>query len=59
MHKRTIVVKFSYDLPDIEMIIPIPFEVDTEEYIDKLLEAILDDKFKYGAEWDFSDGISG
>lgn len=40
------------------MIIPIPDDRDTEEYIDELLEAILNDEFRYNVEWDFVDGIS-
>lgn len=58
VERRTILVRFSYNLPEIAMVIPVPFEVDTEEYIDRLFETVLDEKFKYRADWDFVDGIS-
>ena len=40
------------------MIIPVPDNRDSEEYIDELLDGILNDDLKYNVEWDFSDGIS-
>lgn len=40
------------------MIIQIPEDRDTEEYIDELLEGILADEFRYNVEWDFADGLS-
>ena len=58
VEKRTISVKPSCFAPEFEMIIPIPDDRDTEEYIDELLEAILNDEFRYNVEWDFVDGIS-
>ena len=35
------------------MIISVPNDWDTEEYIDQYLESILNDDMKYNAEWDF------
>lgn len=58
MEKRTIRVKPSCFMPEFEMIISIPDGRDYEEYIDELLEAILNDEFRYNVEWDFVDGIS-
>lgn len=40
------------------MIISIPEGRDAEEYIDELLDAILNEDLRYNAEWDFIDGIS-
>ena len=40
------------------MIISIPGGRDSEEYIDELLDAILNDEFRYNVEWDFVDGLS-
>lgn len=40
------------------MIISIPEGRDTEEYIDELLDAILNEGLRYNVEWDFVDGIS-
>jgi len=37
----------------------VPSERDDEEYIDELLDLILDAKFKYNSGiWEFVDGIS-
>lgn len=58
MEKRTILVKPSCFAPEFEMIITIPDGRDAEEYIDELLDGILNDDFKYNVEWDFADGIS-
>lgn len=58
MEKRTIWVKPSCFAPELEMIIPVPTERDTEEYIDELLDGILADEFRYNVEWDFIDGLS-
>ena len=58
MEKRTIWVKPSCFAPEFEMIIPIPTDRDDEEYIDKMLNAILNDEFRNNAEWDFVDGLS-
>ena len=58
MGKRTIWVKSSCFAPEFEMIIPVPDNRDSEEYIDELLDGILNDDLKYNVEWDFSDGIS-
>lgn len=58
MEKRTIWVKPSCFVPEFEMIIPVPEDRDTEEYIDELLDATLSDEFRYNVEWDFVDGLS-
>lgn len=58
MEKRTILVKPSCFAPEFEMIIQIPEDRDSTEYIDKLLEGILADEFRYNVEWDFVDGLS-
>lgn len=58
MEKRTIWVKPSCFAPEFEMVIPIPVGRDSEEYIDELLDGILNDDLRYNVEWDFSDGIS-
>ncbi len=44
--------------PEFEMIIPVPTDRDDEEYIDELLDGILNDEFRYNIEWDFVDGLS-
>ena len=46
MEKRTISVKPSCFTPEFEMIISIPDGRDSEEYIDELLDAILNDEFR-------------
>lgn len=43
MEKRTILVKSSCFAPEFEMIISVPEDRDTEEYIDELLDGILND----------------
>ena len=58
MEKRTIWVKSSCFAPEFEMIIPIPTDRDDEEYIDELLDGILNPEFRYNVEWDFVDGLS-
>lgn len=58
MEKRTIWVKPSTFAPKFEMIIPVPTDRDDEEYIDELLDGILNDEFRYNIEWDFVDGLS-
>lgn len=58
MEKRTIWVKPSTFVPEFEMIIPVPTDRDDEEYIDELLDGILNDEFRYNIEWDFVDGLS-
>ena len=58
MEKRTIRVKPSCFAPEFEMIITIPDGRDAEEYIDELLDGILNGDLKYNVEWDFTDGIS-
>ena len=40
------------------MIISIPEDRDTEEYIDELLDCILNEDLRYNVDWDFIDGIS-
>lgn len=58
MKKRTIWVKPSCFAPEFEMIIPIPEDRDSEEYIEEMLDSILNDEFRYNVEWDFVDGLS-
>lgn len=58
MNKRTILIQLSCFAPEIEMIIDIPESRDSEEYIDELLDGILNDEFRYKAEWEFVDGLS-
>lgn len=58
MEKRTIWVKPSTFAPEFEMIIPVPTDRDDEEYIDELLDGILNDEFRYNIEWDFVNGLS-
>lgn len=35
------------------MEIDVPEDCDKEEYIDELLDSMLDDEFRYNVEWDF------
>lgn len=58
MEKRTISVKPSCFAPEFEMIISIPENRDAEEYIDELLNSILNGDLRYNVEWDFVDGIT-
>lgn len=58
MERRTISVKPSCFAPEFEMIISIPEDRDTEEYIDELLDCILNEDLRYNVDWDFIDGIS-
>lgn len=58
MEKRTIWVKPSSLAPEFEMIIYVPTDRDDEEYIDELLDGILNDEFRYNVDWDFVDGLS-
>lgn len=53
MVKKHIRAKLSCFAPEIEMIIPVPKERDSEEYIDELLESILNDEFRLNCDWDF------
>lgn len=52
MTKR-IEVTLSCFAPTIIMEITIPSNRDAEEYIDELLDSILNDEFRYNIEWDF------
>ena len=58
MEKRTIWIKPNCFIPEFEMVIPVPDNRDSEEYIDELLDGILKDDLKYNIEWDFVDGLS-
>ena len=40
------------------MTISIPENCDAEEYIDELLDSILNGDLRYNVEWDFVDEIS-
>lgn len=55
--KRTIRVKSSCFISEFEMIIPIPEDKDSVEYIDGVLESVLKEDLLYNVEWDFVDGI--
>lgn len=57
MEKRTITVRPSCFAPEFEMIIAVPNDRDTEEYIDELLDGVINDDFRYNAEWEFVDSI--
>lgn len=50
---RRIIVSLSCFAPTIMMEIPIPDNRDDKEYIDEFLEGILNDEFRYNAEWEF------
>lgn len=58
MEKRTILVKPSCFAPEFEIIISVPEDRDAEEYINELLDSILNEDLRYNVEWDFVDGIS-
>ena len=58
MEKRTIWVKPSCFASEFEMVIPVPTDRDDEEYIDELLDGILNNEVRYNIEWDFVDGLS-
>lgn len=51
--KETIWLSFSAFMPEVEMTIPIPKGQDEEEYIDELLESVLNVDALYNAEWGF------
>lgn len=46
-------LKLSCFSPAIRMEIDVPKDRDAEEYIDELLDSILNDEFKYNCEWEF------
>ena len=54
--KQTIWVKPSCFSTEFTMIIEIPEDRDSEEYIDELLDGILSEYLRYQAEWDFVGG---
>ena len=58
MEKSTILVRPSCLAPEFEIIISVPEDRDAEEYIDELLDSILNEDLRYNVEWDFVDGIS-
>ena len=58
MEKRTILVRPSCLAPEFEIIISVPEDRDAEEYIDELLDSILNEDLRNNVEWDFVDGIS-
>ncbi|MEY8573207.1 hypothetical protein AALD01_02180 [Oscillospiraceae bacterium 21-37] len=58
MEKRIISIKPSCFSPEFEMTISIPENCDAEEYIDELLDSILNGDLRYNVEWDFVDEIS-
>lgn len=58
MERRTIYIEPIGSVSGFEMIIPVPEDRDDEEYIDELLDGILNDKLRYKIEWDFVDGLN-
>lgn len=56
--KRTISIKPSCFSSEFDMIVSVPEDRDAEEYIDELLDGILNEDLRYNVEWDFIDGIS-
>lgn len=51
--KVWIEVCLSCFAPEIKMEIDVPEDRDKEEYIDELLDSMLNDEFRYNVEWDF------
>lgn len=51
--KVKIWMKPSCFTPSMQMEIVIPFDRDTEEYIDELLDSILNEEYRYNCEWEF------
>ena len=51
--KQVICIKPSCFAPEFEMNVSVPANRDSEEYIDELLDGILNEDFRYNAEWDF------
>lgn len=51
--KRKIEVTLSCFAPIIWMEITVPEGRDAEEYIDELLDSILNDEFRFNADWEF------
>lgn len=56
--KKTILVKPSCFVSEFEMTISVPKNWDPEEYINELLDGILNEDLKYNTEWDFADSMS-
>lgn len=55
MNKVRIWVRPSAFAPEFEMIIRVPNDRDTEEYIEELLDGILREEFRYNVEWGFDE----
>ena len=51
--ERTIRVWPSCFVKDFKMIVDVPDNVDAEEEIDSLLDALLNENLKYNCEWEF------
>lgn len=51
--KKMIWVKPSCFAQEFEMIISIPDDRDAEEYINELLDGLLNADLRYNVEWDF------
>lgn len=58
MDKIKIFVRPSCFAPGFEMIISVPKDRDTEEYIDELLDGILNEDIKYNIEWNFVETVT-
>ena len=52
--KSKVKVTVSCFMPEFEMIISVPNDRDTEEYIDEFLAGILQEDLTYNTEWDFA-----
>ena len=52
--ERTVIVKPDCFTPEIKMIVTIPADWDAEEYIDELLDHILNENMRYNCEWTFA-----
>lgn len=50
---KKVEVSLSCFAPTFVMEIQIPDNRDSEEYIDELLDSVLNDEFKYNVEWNF------
>lgn len=57
MKKTAIWIRLSRLAPGFEMRIPVPEGRDEEEYIDELLDEIINEDLRFNVEWDFCDGV--
>lgn len=52
-HERCIIVDLGCFMPSVEMIINVPNDRDDEEYIDEILDSILNVDLRYNCDWEF------